>query len=76
MIWLDGIINSMDMYLSKLQETMKDREAWCATVHEITKIWTYLATGQEEALILEKNLIYLQALWRTVKKILYQVKQK
>ena len=74
MIWLDGIIDSMDMYLSKLQETMKDREAWRATVHEITKIQTRL--GQEEALILEKSLMYLQALWRTVKKILYQVKQK
>ena len=74
MIWLDGIIDSMDMYLSKLQETMKDREAWRATVHEITKIQTCL--GQEEALILEKSLMYLQALWRTVKKILYQVKQK
>jgi len=74
--WLDGIIDSMDMYLSKLQETMKDREAWLGTVHEVIKICTCLATGQEEALILEKSLIYLQALWRTVKKILYQVKQK
>ena len=76
MVLLDDIIDSMNMYLSKLQGTAKDREAWRATVHEVTKIRTCLATGQEETLILEKSLIYLQALWRIVKKMLYQVKQK
>ena len=37
---LYGIIDSMDMNLSKLQEIVKDREAWCAVVHGVAKSWT------------------------------------
>ena len=41
--WLDGIINSMDVNVSKLQEMVKDREGWHAAVHEVTKSQTGLS---------------------------------
>ena len=53
MRWLDSIMDSVDMDLSKLWETVKDREAWRAAVRGITELGHYLATRQQQMSILE-----------------------
>ena len=60
MRWLDNIIDLIDMNLSKLGEIVKDREAWCAAVHGVSKIGRDLMTKQQQQCPLKTIKLKLQ----------------
>ena len=76
MRWLDGIIDSVNMSLRQLQETVKDREAWRAAVHGVTKSWAQLSiwTNKNKKIVLAFSRFQTETSF-TIRKSFYMLSQ-
>ena len=71
MRWLDSILNSMDMNLSKLREIVKDRGVWHAAVHGVAKSWTWLNDSTTRKLSLDIMEVYFTSVWLKWSSLIY-----
>ena len=74
MRWLDGITDWMDTSLSKLQEMVKDREAWRAAVHEVAKSWTQMSDWRTIVLALYACVIIFLPIFSVILRLMLKIK--